>query len=232
LIFAGESGFSRSYAVRLERLALDREILALICYYEIAFSATVVVIGLMDILEQGIRKVHFPQFVFRDITEHQAAHTRVLPDDFGKFPFRQVPSLQYAFTLFWRHSVPSDNQLWSLNSTYTRKTDGILSDSDFLSSLIRRRRSEQPKSRHSSRSMPAPRILKLPLADLYDPVAMPPDLRKAHQALDKAVDAAYGKKTFASDAERVAFLFGLYRKYTSLLPGPEMVKRKRNWTNK
>jgi hypothetical protein len=43
------------------------------------------------------------------------------------------------------------------------------------------------------------------LADLYDPIAMPPDLRKAHQALDKAVDAAYGKKNFASDAERVAF---------------------------
>ena len=65
------------------------------------------------------------------------------------------------------------------------------------------------------------------LADLYDPVAMPPDLRKAHQALDKAVDAAYGKKTFASDAERVAFLFELYHKYTSLLPGPEAPKRRK-----
>ena len=65
------------------------------------------------------------------------------------------------------------------------------------------------------------------LADLYDPVAMPPDLRKAHQALDKAVDAAYGKKTFTSDAERVAFLFELYHKYTSLLPGPEKGKRTR-----
>jgi len=64
------------------------------------------------------------------------------------------------------------------------------------------------------------------LADRYDPVAMPPDLRKAHQTLDKAVDAAYGKKTFSSDAERVAFLFELYRKYTSLLPGPEIVKRR------
>ena len=50
---------------------------------------------------------------------------------------------------------------------------------------------------------------------------MPPDLRRAHQALDKAVDAAYGKKSFASDAERVAFLFELYHKYTSLLPSPE-----------
>ena len=65
------------------------------------------------------------------------------------------------------------------------------------------------------------------LADLYDPVAMPPDLRKAHQALDKAVDAAYGRKTFTSDAERVAFLFELYHKYTSLLPGPEIQKAKR-----
>jgi type I restriction-modification system DNA methylase subunit len=65
------------------------------------------------------------------------------------------------------------------------------------------------------------------LADLYDPVAMPPDLRKAHQALDKAVDAAYGKKAFASDAERVAFLFELYHKYTSLLPGPERPTRRK-----
>jgi len=63
------------------------------------------------------------------------------------------------------------------------------------------------------------------LADLYDPVAMPPDLRRAHQALDKAVDAAYGKKNFTSDAERVAFLFELYHKYTSMLPAPEALKR-------
>ncbi len=64
------------------------------------------------------------------------------------------------------------------------------------------------------------------LADLYNPIAMPPDLRKAHQALDKAVDAAYGKKSFASDAERLAFLFELYHKYTSLLPGPVSLKRR------
>jgi len=63
------------------------------------------------------------------------------------------------------------------------------------------------------------------LADLYDPVAMPPDLRRAHQELDKAVDTAYGKKSFASDAERVAFLFELYHKYTSLLPALEKTKK-------
>jgi hypothetical protein len=56
------------------------------------------------------------------------------------------------------------------------------------------------------------------LADLYDPLTMPPDLVKAHQRLDAAVDAAYGRKGFASDAERVAFLFELYSRYTSLLP--------------
>ena len=56
------------------------------------------------------------------------------------------------------------------------------------------------------------------LADLYDPLTMPPELTKAHQALDRVVDAAYGKRTFASDAERVAFLFELYQQYTSLLP--------------
>ena len=47
------------------------------------------------------------------------------------------------------------------------------------------------------------------LADLYDPLYMPPDLLKAHQHLDALVDKAYGKK-FASDAERVAHLFDLY----------------------
>lgn len=40
---------------------------------------------------------------------------------------------------------------------------------------------------------------------------------KAHQQLDKAVDAAYGRKTFASEAERVAFLFQRYQAITSLL---------------
>ena len=63
------------------------------------------------------------------------------------------------------------------------------------------------------------------LADLYDPLAMPPALHKAHQKLDAAVDAAYGKKNFKSDAERVAFLFTLYQKYTSLLPADTKPKR-------
>ena len=68
---------------------------------------------------------------------------------------------------------------------------------------------------------------KSSLADLYDPLTMPPDLLKAHQALDRAVDAAYGKKNFASDAERVAFLFELYQKLTSLLPSDKSARRRR-----
>ena len=49
------------------------------------------------------------------------------------------------------------------------------------------------------------------LATLYAPDNLPADLLKAHQALDKAVDAAYGYKGSKDDAARVAFLFGLYQ---------------------
>lgn len=56
------------------------------------------------------------------------------------------------------------------------------------------------------------------LADLYDPLTMPPALHKAHQKLDAAVGKAYGKTSFKSDAERVAFLFQRYQALTSLLP--------------
>lgn len=51
------------------------------------------------------------------------------------------------------------------------------------------------------------------LADLYDPLTMPADLVKAHQNLDRAVDAAYGKTSFKSSAERMEFLFGLYKTF-------------------
>lgn len=52
---------------------------------------------------------------------------------------------------------------------------------------------------------------KTTLADLYDPLTMPKDLSTAHEGLDKAVDAAYIRKVFGSDAERVAFLLLRYR---------------------
>lgn len=55
------------------------------------------------------------------------------------------------------------------------------------------------------------------LADLYDPLTMPPELVKAHQTLDRVVDAAYGKTVFKSEAERVAFLFERYQQLTAPL---------------
>ena len=69
------------------------------------------------------------------------------------------------------------------------------------------------------------------LADLYDPLTMPPALVKAHQKLDAAVDKAYelcgGRKNYKNDAERVAFLFELYQQYTSLLPAEKAKPRRR-----
>ena len=55
------------------------------------------------------------------------------------------------------------------------------------------------------------------LADLYDPLTMPPTLTKAHAELDKAVDLCYRKAVFGNDRERVEFLFQLYEKLTAPL---------------
>lgn len=52
------------------------------------------------------------------------------------------------------------------------------------------------------------------LADLYDPLAMPADLLKAHKANDKAVLQAYGLKPDATESEIVAHLFKMYEKLT------------------
>lgn len=65
------------------------------------------------------------------------------------------------------------------------------------------------------------------LADLYDPLSMPPALRKAHEQLDRAVDAAYSRRKFEGDADRVAFLFERYQEIVSLLPKqPTKTKRR------
>ena len=50
------------------------------------------------------------------------------------------------------------------------------------------------------------------LADLYDPLTMPPELRRAHQANDVAVLAVYGFPKNAIEAEIVSRLFDLYAK--------------------
>ena len=53
------------------------------------------------------------------------------------------------------------------------------------------------------------------LADLYDPLTMPPELRKAHTANDRAVMQAYGMPIKETDeAACVAWLMRLYQKMT------------------
>lgn len=56
------------------------------------------------------------------------------------------------------------------------------------------------------------------LADLYDEVLMPPELRKAHQQNDKAVMAAYGftknDPAYSSESACVAELMKMYRELT------------------
>ena len=63
-------------------------------------------------------------------------------------------------------------------------------------------------------------------ADLYDPLAMPPQLVKAHQRLDAVVDAAYSKRKFSGDSDRVAFLFELYQQISSPLHAKKNGRRK------
>ncbi len=52
------------------------------------------------------------------------------------------------------------------------------------------------------------------LADLYDPLTMPPKLVKAHHELDKAVDLCYRPQAFPNEAARIEYLFDLYNEYT------------------
>ena len=56
------------------------------------------------------------------------------------------------------------------------------------------------------------------LADLYDELTMPPELRKAHQANDQAVMAAYGIQrgdpAYGSESACVALLMKLYQSLT------------------
>jgi hypothetical protein len=69
------------------------------------------------------------------------------------------------------------------------------------------------------------------LADLYDPLTMPPELLRAHAELDRAVEKCYRAEPFHSDRERVEFLFSLYEKLTApLLPVTPKVRSQRSQT--
>lgn len=68
------------------------------------------------------------------------------------------------------------------------------------------------------------------LAELYDQSSMPPNLKKAHNELDKAVDLAYRSQPYISEAKRMEYLFELYEKYTADLFTKEKPKKKNNKT--
>ena len=54
------------------------------------------------------------------------------------------------------------------------------------------------------------------LADMYNPLAMSPSLLKAHRALDRAVDRAFGaRKTLETNEQRLAILFKRYQEMTA-----------------
>jgi len=65
------------------------------------------------------------------------------------------------------------------------------------------------------------------LADLYDRLTMPPDLVKAHQALDKAVDLCYRPQPFVNELNRIEYLFSLYEAMSAPLLKPEKRKKKK-----
>jgi hypothetical protein len=64
------------------------------------------------------------------------------------------------------------------------------------------------------------------LAALYDPLTMPPDLVKAHRKLDAAADAAYARRKFSGDRDRLAFLFELYQQLAAPLVSPRRRPRR------
>lgn len=76
---------------------------------------------------------------------------------------------------------------------------------------------------------------KSTLADLYDPDSMPGDLVNAHRVLDRATEAAYTRRTFTSDADRVAFLLTNYQQLNNTLllaTAAKKTRRKSSSANK
>src|ERR1043166_9385752 len=64
------------------------------------------------------------------------------------------------------------------------------------------------------------------IVDLYDPEAMPPDLRAAHDRNDEVLERIYIGRRFKNDTERLEKLFDLYTKMTAAA-GPPTTKAKR-----
>lgn len=64
------------------------------------------------------------------------------------------------------------------------------------------------------------------IADLYDPEAMPDDLRRAHEKNDEVLERIYIGRKFKNDTERLEKLFDLYTKMTAGRAKPKKGKAK------
>ena len=62
------------------------------------------------------------------------------------------------------------------------------------------------------------------LAELYDPDLMPPNLRRAHHTLDRAVDRLYRRQRFTSERERLEYLFALYERMQAPLTAKTLIR--------
>ena len=63
------------------------------------------------------------------------------------------------------------------------------------------------------------------IADLYDPDAMPEDLRQAHERNDEVLERIYIGRRFKNDTERLEKLFDLYTKMTAMQTTQNRAKR-------
>ncbi|EQD46513.1 type II restriction enzyme, methylase subunit, partial [mine drainage metagenome] len=63
------------------------------------------------------------------------------------------------------------------------------------------------------------------IADLYDPDAMPEELRQAHERNDEVLERIYIGRRFKNDTERLEKLFELYTKMTAMQATQNRVKR-------
>jgi hypothetical protein len=66
------------------------------------------------------------------------------------------------------------------------------------------------------------------IADLYDPEAMPADLREAHERNDEVLERIYIGRQFRNDTERLEKLFDLY---TKMIASPGAAKKRRAGAN-
>ncbi len=101
-----------------------------------------------------------------------------------------------------------------LKSDYRYSKDLVYNNYPFPKEVSQKQKAEVEKCAEAVLDIRA-EFANSSLSDLYDPLAMPPKLKKAHIALDKAVDKCYTKKSFKNDKERIEFLFWLYEEYSN-----------------